>query len=212
MEQEKLLAISLSKQLFPENECVLTKCTFDPTTKQHAIELQAVDKKPLEAGNDLPRTFAQNTTNAQTNTAVLIFQPARETPFLSIPALKESTPLEKELTERHTTLMKETSEREKGELLKKSLENHVGELTLSDRAGDIIATSDYQIKLENGKPVVRTIDNFDYDKINREGLKIGVIKNALDEASQTQQQHKVPDEKIDVKKDMYKKKDNGLDL
>ena len=82
-------------------------------------------------------------------------------------------------TEKNKGYLAEKSTPEKDEMLKKSLESQCGDLLVSDKKGAIIATADYNVSIENGKPSIYKIENFEFDKISREGLNIGVIKNDL---------------------------------
>jgi hypothetical protein len=101
-----------------------------------------------------------------------------------MPSLKESTVIDKDFTEKNQGYLAEKLTFEKDEMLKKNLESQYGELLVSDKKGAIIATADYNVSTENGKPIIHKIENFEFDKINREGLDIGVIKNDLDEGSE----------------------------
>jgi hypothetical protein len=96
-----------------------------------------------------------------------------------MPNLKESTEIDKDFTEKNKGYLAEKSTPEKDEMLKKSLESQCGDLLVSDKKGAIIATADYNVSIENGKPIIYKIENFEFDKISREGLNIGVIKNDL---------------------------------
>jgi hypothetical protein len=96
-----------------------------------------------------------------------------------IPTLKESTEIDKDFIEKNKGYLAEKSTPEKDEMLKKSLESECGELLVSNKKGAIIATADYNVSIENGKPTIHKIENFEFDKINRDGLDIGLIKNDL---------------------------------
>jgi len=98
-----------------------------------------------------------------------------------IPNLKVSSEIEKDFIEKNKEYLAEKSIPEKDEILKKDLESQFGELLISDKKGAIIATADYNISIENSKPVIHKIENFEFDKINAEGLDIGVIHNNLED-------------------------------
>jgi hypothetical protein len=181
LQEEKLLALQLSKELFPINDCVIIKTTYQVSTHQHFIEFQKVqsdDKLEIFAGIDAgfqakinADSFAQN--------FVITFNRNTNSVHLMMPNLKESTQIDKDFTEKNKGYLAEKSTPEKDEMLKKSLESECGELLVSDKKGAIIATADYNVSIENGKPIIHKIENFEFDKISREGLDIGVIKNAF---------------------------------
>ncbi len=186
LQEEKLLALQLSKELFPINDCVIIKTTYQVSTHQHFIEFQKVqsdDKLEIFAGIDAgfqakinADSFAQN--------FVITFNRNTNSVHLMMPNLKESTQIDKDFTEKNKGYLAEKSTPEKDEMLKKSLESECGELLVSDKKGAIIATADYNVSIENGKPIIHKIENFEFDKISREGLDIGVIKNDLEESSE----------------------------
>ena len=181
LQEEKLLALQLSKELFPTNDCVIVKTTHQPTSKQHFIEFQKVqsdDKLQNFAGID---TGFQEKINADSSVQnfVITFNQNTNSVHLMMPSLKESTVIDKDFTERNKGYLAEKSTFEKDEMLKKNIESQYGELLVSDKKGAIIATADYNVSIENGKPIIHKIENFEFDKINREGLDIGVIKNDL---------------------------------
>jgi hypothetical protein len=103
-----------------------------------------------------------------------------------IPTLKESTEIDKDFVEKNKGYLTEKLIPEKEEMLKRYIENQYGELLLSDKQGDIIATADYNISIENGKPIIHKIENFEFEKINAEGLNINSIQNDLENVSESQ--------------------------
>jgi len=181
LQEEKLLALQLSKELFPANECVIVKTTHQPTSQQHFIEFQKIqsDDKLLNfTGIDTGFQEKINTDNSAQN-FVITFNRNTNSVHLMIPNLKESTQIDKDFIEKNKGYLAEKSTPEKDEMLKKNLESEFGELLISDKKGAIIATADYNVSIENGKPIIHKIENFEFDKISREGLDIGLIKNDL---------------------------------
>lgn len=180
LQEEKFLALQLSKELFPINDCVIVKTTHQINTEQHFIEFQKVqsgDKLENFAGIDAG--FQEKINNSDAQNFVVTFNRNTNSVHLMMPNLKESTQIDKDFTEKNKGYLAEKSTPEKDEMLKKSLESEFGELLVSDKKGAIIATADYNVSIENGKPIIHKIENFEFDKISREGLNIGVIKNDL---------------------------------
>ncbi|MER0438233.1 toprim domain-containing protein [Emticicia sp. W12TSBA100-4] len=180
LQEEKLLALQLSKELFPINDCVIVKTIHQVSTHQHFIEFQKIqsnDKLQNFAGIDAGFQEKINTSDAQN--FVITFNRNTNSVYLMIPNLKESTQIDKDFIEKNKGYLAEKSTPEKDEMLKKSLESEFGELLISDKKGAIIATADYNVSIENGKPIIHKIENFEFDKINRDGLDIGLIKNDL---------------------------------
>jgi hypothetical protein len=180
LQEEKLLALQLSKELFPTNECVIIKTTHQSNTEQHFIEFQKIqsdDKLQNFAGIDAGFQAKINTSDSQN--FVITFNRNTDSVHLMIPTLKESTEIDKDFIEKNKGYLAEKSTPEKDEMLKKSLESECGELLVSNKKGAIIATADYNVSIENGKPTIHKIENFEFDKINRDGLDIGLIKNDL---------------------------------
>ena len=212
LEADKLLALQLAQNLFPQQECVISKTTYNAETKQHFIELQSIEnqsQKHLEASPEMGVSFAQKINAIQTDQLVLVFNKDKQTTLLNVPELKESTLLEKEFIAKNEGYVAEKTEHEKTEMLKKNLEAQCGELKLSDRQGDIIATSDYDIKMEGGKPIIHKIENFEYGKINQEGLDMAAIKTHLDDATEQQMQS---NEQLQAKPDIYHHPEQGLEM
>ncbi len=187
LHEEKLLALQLSKEMFPTNDCVIIKNTHQANTSQHFIEFQKVqsdEKLTNYQGIDARFSEKVNVSDAERSpnqNFVVIFNQKSDSVHLMMPELRESTEIEKEFIEKNKGYLAEKSTPEKDEMLKKDLENQFGELKLSNEKGAVIATADYNISIENGKPVIHKIENFEFDKINREGLDIGVVKNDLEE-------------------------------
>jgi hypothetical protein len=180
LQEEKLLALQLSKELFPINDCVIIKTMHQVSTHQHFIEFQKVqsdDKLEIFAGIDAG--FQEKINNSDTQNFVVTFNSNTNSVHLMMPNLKESTQIDKDFIEKNKGYLAEKSTPEKDEMLKKSLESEFGELLISDKKGAIIATADYNVSIENGKPIIHKIENFEFDKINRDGLDIGLIKNDL---------------------------------
>lgn len=183
LQEEKLLALQLSKELFPINDCVIIKTTHQSNTNQHFIEFQKVqsdDKLQNFAGIDVGFQEKINADSSVKN-FVITFNRNTNSVHLMMPNLKESTEIDKDFTEKNKGYLAEKSIPKKDEILKKDVENQYGELLISDKKGAIIATADYNVSIENGKPIIQKIENFEFDKINREGLDIGVIKNDLED-------------------------------
>lgn len=181
LQEEKLLALQLSKELFPANDCVIVKTTQQSNTNQHFIEFQKVqsdDKLQNFAGIDTGFQEKINADNSAQN-FVITFNRNTNSVHLMMPSLKESTVIDKDFLEKNKGYLAEKLVPEKEEMLKKSIESECGELLVSDKKGAIIATADYNVSIENGKPIIHKIENFEFDKINREGFDIGVIKNDL---------------------------------
>lgn len=97
-------------------------------------------------------------------------------------------------------------------MLKKNLESQYGELLISDKKGAIIATDDYNVSIENGKPIIHKIENFEFDKISREGLDIGVIKNDWDESSEQRLGNKSNQDLSFTTSNAYRNEENDLSL
>ena len=174
------MALQLSKELFPINDCVIIKTTHQPSSQQHFIEFQKVqsdDKLQNFAGIDAG--FQEKINNSDAQNFVITFNRNTNSVHLMIPNLKESTQIDKDFIEKNNGYLAEKTIPEKEEMLKKNLESECRELLISDKKGAIIATADYNVSIENGKPIIHKIENFELDKINREGLDIGVIKNDL---------------------------------
>ena len=181
LQEEKLLALQLSKELFPINDCVIIKTTHQANTNQHFIEFQKIqtdDKMQNFAGIDAGFQKKINADNSAQN-FVITFNQNTNSVHLMMLSLKESTQIDKDFIEKNKDYLAEKSTFEKDEMLKKDLENQYGELLISDKKGAIIATADFNVSLENGRPIIHKIENFEFDKINREGLDIGLIKNDL---------------------------------
>ena len=181
LQEEKLLALQLSKELFPINDCVIIKTTHQSNTKQHFIEFQKIqsdDKLQNFAGID---TGFQEKLIADSSAQnfVITFNQNTNSVHLMMPSLKESTEIDKGFIEKNKGYLAEKVTPEKDKMLKKNLESQCGELLISDKKGAIIATADYNVSIENGKPIIHKIENYEFDKINREGLDIEVIKNDL---------------------------------
>jgi hypothetical protein len=185
LHEEKLLALQLSKEMFPANDCVIVKTTHQIKTEQYFIEFQKIQsEEKLENFAGIDNGFQEKINQTNTENFVITFNRNTNSAHLMIPSLKESTEIEKDFIEKNRGYLAEKSIPEKDEILKKDLESQFGELLISDKKGAIIATADYNISVENGKPVIHKIENFEFDKINREGLDIGVIKNDLEENSE----------------------------
>lgn len=180
LQEEKLLALQLSKDLFPINDCVIIKTTHQANTHQHFIEFQKVQADgKLQNFAGIDAFFQEKINNSDAQNFVVTFNRNTNSVHLMIPNLKESTQVDKDFIEKNKGYLAEKSIPEKEEMLKKNLENECGELLISDKKGAIIATADYNVSVENGKPIIHKIENFEFDKINREGLDIGAIKNDL---------------------------------
>jgi hypothetical protein len=218
LQEEKLLALQLSKELFPINDCVIVKTTHQPTSHlggvpQHFIEFQKVqldDKLENFAGIDTGFQEKINTSDSQN--FVIIFNRNTNSVHLIVPNLKESTEIDKDFTEKNKGYLAEKSIPEKEEILKKNLESQCGELFISDKKGAIIATADYNVSIENGKPIIHKIENFEFDKINREGLDIGVIKNDLDESSEQRLGNKSNQDLSFTASNAYRNEENDLSI
>lgn len=181
LQEEKLLALQLSKELFPANDCVIIKTTHQSNTNQHFIEFQKVqsgDKLENFAGIDAGFQAKINADSSAQN-FVITFNRNTDSVHLMIPTLKESAEIDRDFIEKNKGYLVEKSTPEKDKMLKKSLESECGELLVSNKKGAIIATADYNVSIENGKPIIQKIENFEFDKINRDGLDIGLIKNDL---------------------------------
>jgi hypothetical protein len=181
LQEEKLLALQLSKELFPANDCVIIKTTHQ-TTNQYFIEFQKVQSgDKLENFAGIETGFQEKINTSDAENFVIIFNRNTNSVHLMIPNLKVSSEIEKDFIEKNKEYLAEKSIPEKDEILKKDLESQFGELLISDKKGAIIATADYNISIENSKPVIHKIENFEFDKINAEGLDIGVIHNNLED-------------------------------
>jgi hypothetical protein len=184
LQEEKILALQLSKELFPANDCAIIKTTHQ-TTNQHFIEFQKIQSdKKLQNFAGIETGFQEKINTSDAENFVITFNRNTNSVHLMIPNLKASSEIEKDFIEKNRGYLAEKSIPEKEETLKKDLESQCGELLISDQKGAIIATADYNILIENGKPIIHKIENFEFDKINREGLDIGVIKNDLEENSE----------------------------
>lgn len=211
LNQEKITALQIAQELFPANECVINKTHYNTTTQQHFIEMQTIENKPIEAGIDLPKDYTQKINQVQTHEFIICFNRNQQTTLLTVPALKESTLLEKTWL---TTIQKPTEEQRKA-LLKKDLEQVCGELKLADRQGDVIATSDYNIQIEGGKWVIHRIENFDFEKISQEGLDLKAIDADLKQATAEQLQQPITQEQVQAEPAVYehtKPQDDGYAL
>jgi hypothetical protein len=187
LHEDKLLALQLSKELFPANDCVIIKTTHQANTEQHFIEFQKIQSdEKLENFTGIDRSFQEKINQTENQNFVITFNNATNSTHLMIPELKESTEIDKDFVNKNKGYLSEKSIPEKDEILKKDLENQCGELLLSDKQGAIIATADYNISIENGKPIIHKIENFEFDKINAEGLNINSIQNDLEDVSESQ--------------------------
>ena len=176
------MALQLSKELFPTNECVIIKTTHQANTQQHFIEFQKVQSdEKLQNFAGINTNFQEKINQTDSSNFVITFNRNTDSVHLLIPKLKKSTEIDKEFTEKNKGYLAEKSTPEKDEMLKKSLESEFGELLISDQKGAIIATADYNVSVENGKPVIHRVENFEFEKISREGLDIGVVRNDLEE-------------------------------
>jgi hypothetical protein len=214
LQEEKLLALQLSKELFPANDCVIIKTTHQANTQQHFIEfqkLQSDDKLQNFAG--IATGFQEKiNTDSSAQNFVITFNQNTNSVHLMMPSLKESSEIDKEFIEKNRGYLAEKSIPEKEETLKKDLESQCGELLISDQKGAIIATADYNISIENGKPIIHKIENFEFDKINREGLDIGVIKNDLEENSEQKLRNKSNQELSFTTSNIYQKEEYDLGI
>ena len=173
--------MQLSKELFPINDCVIIKTTHQVCTHQHFIEFQKVqsdDKLEIFAGIDAGFQDKINADNFAQN-FVITFNHNTNSVHLLMPSLKESAEIDKDFIEKNKGYLAEKLVPEKEEMLKKSIESECGELLVSDKKGTIIAKADNNVSIENGKPIIHKIENFEFDKISREGLDIRLIKNDL---------------------------------
>ena len=125
--------------------------------------------------------FQEKINTSDAENFVITFNRNTNSVHLMIPNLKVSSEIEKDFIEKNKEYLAEKSIPEKDEILKKDLESQFGELLISDKKGAIIVTADYNISIENSKPVIHKIENFEFDKINAEGLDIGVIHNNLED-------------------------------
>lgn len=213
LREEKLLALQISKELFPANECVIIKTTHQANTEQHFIEFQRVqadDKLQNFAGIDIGFQEKINADNSAQN-FVITFNRNTNSVHLMIATLKESTVIDKDFMEKNKGYLNEKSIPEKDEMLKKNLESQYGELLVADKKGAIIATADYNVSMENGKPIIHKIENFEFDKINREGLDIGLIKNDLEESSE-QRLSKMSKDQSFTASNAYRNNENDVSL
>jgi predicted PilT family ATPase len=168
------------------------------------------DKLENFAGIDTGFQEKINTSDSQN--FVIIFNRNTNSVHLIVPNLKESTEIDKDFTEKNKGYLAEKSIPEKEEILKKNLESQCGELFISDKKGAIIATADYNVSIENGKPIIHKIENFEFDKINREGLDIGVIKNDLDESSEQRLGNKSNQDLSFTASNAYRNEENDLSI
>ncbi len=182
LHEEKLLALQLSKEMFPANDCVIIKTTHQANTSQHFIEFQKVQSdNKLQNFEGIDAGFQEKINNSDAQSFVVTFNRNTNSVHLMMPNLKESTEIDKEFIDKNKGYLTEKSIPEKEEMLKKSLESECGELLVSNKKGAIIATADYNVSIENGKSIIHKIENYEFDKINHEGLNIGVIKNDLED-------------------------------
>ena len=186
LQEEKILALQLSKELFPANDCIIIKTTHQTTNPggvpQHFIEFQKIQSdEKLQNFAGIYTGFQEKINTSDAENFVITFNRNTNSVHLMIPSLKASSEIEKDFIEKNKEYLAEKSIPEKDEILKKDLESQFGELLISDKKGAIIATADYNISVENSKPVIHKIENFEFDKINAEGLDIGVIHNNLED-------------------------------
>jgi len=204
LQEEKLLALQLSKELFPANDCVIIKTTNQANTEpgdvsKHFIEFQKIQSdEKLQNFAGIDTGFQEKINTSDAENFVITFNRNTNSVHLMMPNLKESSEIDKEFIEKNRGYLAEKSIPEKEETLKKDLESQCGELLISDQKGAIIATADYNISVENGKPIIHKIENFEFEKINAEGLDFGVIHNDLEENSEKQMQNKGIDELVFV--------------
>ena len=159
---------------------MIIKTTHQVCTHQHFIEFQKVqsdDKLEIFAGIDAG--FQDKINNSDAQNFVVTFNRNTNSVHLLMPSLKESAEIDKDFIEKNKGYLAEKLVPEKEEMLKKSIESECGELLVSDKKGTIIATADYNVSIENGKPIIHKIENFEFDKVSREGLDIRLIKNDL---------------------------------
>lgn len=213
LQEEKLLALQLCKELFPANDCVIIKATNQPTTNQHFIEFQKIQSdEKLENFAGIDRYFQEKINISDSQNFVITFNQNTNSVHLMMPRLKESTEIDRDFIEKNKGYLAEKSTPEKDEMLKKDLESQCGELLFSDKKGAIIATADYNISIENGKPIIHKIENFEFEKINAEGLNICIIQNDLEEATGKNIVQKFTNEQIFIKPEMFQIEDTTLDI
>jgi hypothetical protein len=213
LHEEKLLALQLSKEMFPSNDCVIVKTTHQANTNQHFIEFQKVQSdNKLENFAGIDAGFQEKINTSDAQNFVITFNQKTNSVHLMMPSLKESTEIDKDFIEKNKGYLAEKSTPEKDEMLKKDLQNQYGELLISDKKGAIIATADYNISIENGKPIIHKIENFEFDKINREGLDIGLIKNDLEESSEQRLENKSNQDLSFTAANAYRNEENDLSL
>lgn len=218
LQEEKLLALQLSKELFPANDCVIVKTTHQSNTnlsgvRQHFIEFQKIQSDvKLESFAGIDAGFQEKISQTNTENFVITFNRNTNTVHLMMPSLKESCEIEKDFVDKNKSYLAEKSIPEKDEMLKKDLESQFGELLISDKKGAIIATADYNISVENGKPIIHKIENFEFEKINAEGLDIGVIHNDLEEGSEQRLGNKSNQELSFTTSNIYQKEEYDLGI
>ncbi len=218
LQEEKLLALQLSKELFPANDCVIVKTTHQSNTnlsgvRQHFIEFQKIQSDvKLESFAGIDAGFQEKISQTNTENFVITFNRNTNTVHLMMPSLKESCEIEKDFVDKNKSYLAEKSIPEKDEMLKKDLETQFGELLISDKKGAIIATADYNISVENGKPIIHKIENFEFEKINAEGLDIGVIHNDLEEGSEQRLGNKSNQELSFTTSNIYQKEEYDLGI
>ena len=105
IEKEKLLALQLSKGLFPENESVIIKSVYQTDTQQHFIEFQSDFNLKNHQGIDA--RFSEKINNSVTENFVIIFNQKSDSLHLMIPILKESTEIERDFVEQNNGISTE---------------------------------------------------------------------------------------------------------
>ena len=101
--------------------------------------------------------FQDKINNSDAQNFVVTFNRNTNSVHLLMPSLKESTEIDRDFIEKNKGYLAEKSTPKKEEMLKKSLESECGELFVSDKKGTIIATADYNVSIENGKPIIHKI-------------------------------------------------------
>ena len=105
IEKEKLLALQLSKGLFPENESVITKSVYQTDTQQHFIEFQSDFNLKNHQGIDA--RFSEKINASDADSFVIVFNQKSDSVHLMIPALKESIEIEKDFVEQNNGISTE---------------------------------------------------------------------------------------------------------
>jgi hypothetical protein len=104
LEKEKVLALQISKGLFPKNELQILKTIHQAETQQHFIELGLVHHGKLICKEGIHPSFIEKINQNMVQSAVIVFNNKTDSVHLMIPELRESVVVERGWVEKINSL------------------------------------------------------------------------------------------------------------